>query len=829
MLRRKPLILPRYRPTLGFKQAQRPIRGAQYLEKRRVYQVAKELKLSSDALISMLKGMEIEVKSHMSVVSPDMLEAIGRKIEAEKKSSIEEVKRQKAKEEQQKKAEKPAPDRNRERGGGGTRKKAAGADSGRVAPLPEKEEGRRRGRRRGKGKDSEGLGEIREELNAKREVTVQADITAGNTGNGGNAGNAGNKRGKRSKRRKGAPDAKEVQDNVRRTLSQLNEGRVRRRYDRGPREEGAEDNGDTQQLKISEFITLGEFAEQLGVKAGEVITMCLQMGVMTTINQRLDMDTMQTVADEFGFEVVQTEAEEEADLEEIIEVEEVGEPEPRSPVVTVMGHVDHGKTSLLDHMRKSKVAEGESGGITQHIGAYVVKVDDGKSITFLDTPGHAAFTAMRARGSRVTDIVILVVAADDSVMPQTIEAIDHAKAAQVPLVVAVNKIDLPTSDPDRIKRELAERDVLVEEWGGKVPIAEISAMTGQGIDYLLELLVLEAELLELKANPYKMSRGTIIEAKLDKGRGPVATVLVQEGTLKVGDPFITGVNSGRIRALLDEHGQRVKEASPSIPVQVLGLPGVPQAGDIFAVASSEREAKELSQRRQLIKREQDQRKLRTVTLSDLQDQIQQGNVRELRVVVKGDVDGSVEAISQELGGITHEEVRVNVIHSAVGAISESDVLLAAASSAILIGFHVHTEPSARDLAGQEGVEIRNYRVIYEVIEEVRAALAGLLAPTMEEQVVGRAEIRQIFTSSRTGTIGGCMVQTGRIARNNQVRLLRDGEAIFTGVLASLRRFKDDVREVQDGFECGMGFEGFNDIQEGDIVEALVFVETARTL
>lgn len=790
------------------------------MEKRRVYQVAKELKLSSDALISMLKGMDIEVKSHMSVVAPDMLEAINRKIEEEKKSSIEEVKRQKAKEDQQKRASKPAPDRNRERSGTARKKSGANApEAGRAAPLPEKEDGsRRRGRRRGKGKETENVGGIREELGEKREVTAQV-ADASSQG-----------RRKRGKRRKGAPDAKEVQESVRRTLSQLNEGRVRRRYDRGgAREDESGEDGETQQLKVSEFITLGEFAEQLGVKASEVIAMCLQMGVMATINQRLDMDTMQTVADEFGYEVVQTEAEEEADLEDIIEAEEVGEPEPRPAVVTVMGHVDHGKTSLLDYLRKSKIAAGESGGITQHIGAYVVKMEDGRGVTFLDTPGHAAFTAMRARGSRVTDLVILVVAADDSVMPQTIEAIDHAKAAQVPLVVAINKIDLPTADVDKIKRELAERDVLVEEWGGKVPVAEISAITGQGIDHLIELIILESELLELKANPQKRSRGTIIEAKLDKGRGPVATVLVQEGTLRVGDPFITGVNSGRIRALLDEHGQRVEDAGPSVPVQVLGLPGVPQAGDIFAIASSEREAKDLSQRRQLIKREQDHRKLRTVTLSDLHDHIQQGKIQQLRVVIKGDVDGSVEAISQELGGITHEEVRVNVIHSAVGAISESDVLLAAASSAILIGFHVQTEPSARDLAAQEGVDIRNYRVIYEVIEEVRAALSGLLAPTMDEQVVGRAEIRQIFTASRTGTIGGCMVQSGTIARNNQVRIMREGESVFTGELASLRRFKDDVREVAEGFECGMGFEGFNDLQEGDIVEALVFVETARTL
>jgi translation initiation factor IF-2 len=494
-----------------------------------------------------------------------------------------------------------------------------------------------------------------------------------------------------------------------------------------------------------------------------------------------------------------------------------------------MGHVDHGKTSLLDYLRHAKVAEGESGGITQHIGAYSVPLSDGGSVTFLDTPGHAAFTAMRARGSRVTDLVILVVAADDSVMPQTIEAIDHARAAAVPMLIAINKIDLPTADPDKIKRELAERDVLVEEWGGKVPCVGISAKTGDGIDQLLEVLMLEAELLELKAVSEKMARGTIIEAKLDKGRGPVATVLVQEGTLREGDPFITGIYSSRVRALLNEHGGRVEVAGPSTPVQVLGFPGVPQAGDTFAVTNSEREAKDLSQRRQLIKREQDHRKLRSVTLSDLHDQIQQGNVQELRVIVKGDVDGSVEAISQELGGITHEEVRVNVIHNGVGAISESDVLLASASNAIILGFHVQIDPTAREVAQQEGVEVRNYKVIYEVVEEVRAALSGLLAPSYEEQVVGSAEVRQVFSSSRAGTIAGCMVQNGQIVRNNQVRVVRSGEAVFTGSIASLRRFKDDVREVNDGFECGIGIEGFNDIEEGDIIEALVMVETVRTL
>ena len=807
------------------------------MEKRRVYQVAKEQKLSSDALISMLKEMDFEIKSHMSVVSEDMLNAITRKIQEEKQSSIAEVKRQKEKEVSRKQSESPAKETPKKVGGGGRRRSTASSTGGVAkrgsvpnppveAPAPEKEEGsRRRNKRRGK-RDGNPMQDMRDGLTEKREVTARSSAPPEDGGNRG-----GRRRGGAKRRRGGgqAVDAKEVQENLRRTLSKLNEGRVRRRYERGPREDDEVELEENKELKIGEFITLGEFAEQLGIKANEVISICLQLGVMATINQRLDMDTMQTVADEFGYTVVPIEEDEETELEDLQVEEEVGDPEPRSAVVTVMGHVDHGKTSLLDYLRHAKVAESESGGITQHIGAYSVPLTDGGSVTFLDTPGHAAFTAMRARGSRVTDLVILVVAADDSVMPQTIEAIDHARAAAVPMVIAINKIDLPTADSDKIKRELAERDVLVEEWGGKVPCVGISAKNGDGIDQLLEVLMLEAELLELKAVSEKMARGTIIEAKLDKGRGPVATVLVQEGTLREGDPFITGIYSSRVRALLNEHGGRVEVAGPSTPVQVLGFPGVPQAGDTFAVTNSEREAKDLSQRRQLIKREQDHRKLRSVTLSDLHDQIQQGNVQELRVIVKGDVDGSVEAISQELGGITHEEVRVNVIHNGVGAISESDVLLASASNAIILGFHVQIDPTAREVAQQEGVEVRSYKVIYEVVEEVRAALSGLLAPTYEEQVVGKAEVRQVFSSSRAGTIAGCMVQNGQIARNNQVRVVRDGEAVFTGAIASLRRFKDDVREVNDGFECGIGIEGFNAIEEGDTIEALVMVETVRTL
>ena len=813
------------------------------MEKRRVYQVAKEQKLSSDALISMLKELGIEVKSHMSVVTPEMFEAITAKIKEEKQSSKDEMKRQRDKEEIRKQPVRPtstAPNKAQKKKQPTTNARSkqpvtnrktlqptASVPPADVGADPEKEERRRRNKRRGK-RESDPITELKDEFKDKREISAKTPTPPPMEEPAGRR-RSGKKRKGNANQSKEA-DAREVQENLKKTLSQLNEGRVRRRYDRSAREDSDEELEEIKEIMVSEFITLGEFAEQLGVKPNEVIAVCLQLGVMTTINQRLDMDTMQTVADEFGYTVTAVVDEEEPEIDESSDDEEIdGERVPRCPIVTVMGHVDHGKTSLLDYLRKAKVAEGESGGITQHIGAYSVPLESGKKITFLDTPGHAAFTAMRARGSRVTDLVIVIIAADDSIMPQTIEAIDHSKAAKVPMVIAINKSDLPTSDPEKIKRELAERDVLVEDWGGKVPCVQISALSGDGIDDLLEILILESEMLELTAVEECSAKGSIIEAKLDKGRGPVATVLIQQGILRVGDPIISGVYNGRVRALLDEYGNKLKEAGPSIPVQVLGLPGVPQAGDIFSVTKSEREAKDLSQRRQLMKREQDQRKLRSVTLSDLQYKIQQGKMQELRVVVKGDVDGSVEAIAQELGGIVHEEVRVSVIHSSVGAISESDVLLAAASEAILIGFHVQTEPSARELSQSEGVEIRNYKIIYEVVEEIRAALAGLLAPSTEENVVGTAEVRQTFSSSRTGNIAGCMVNNGQIIRSNNVRVLRDGEKVFSGNLSSLRRFKDDVREVNEGFECGIGLEGFNDIKEGDVIESIEIVETLRTL
>ena len=605
-------------------------------------------------------------------------------------------------------------------------------------------------------------------------------------------------------------------------------GTTRTRRRRRQDETSPEEEEQVGVLKINEFTTAGELAELMEVRPAEVITKCLQMGLMVTINQRLDMDTIGLVADEFGFEVEELEEFAEEELEEVSEDSEE-DLEPRPPVVTIMGHVDHGKTSLLDYIRSSNVVAGEAGGITQHIGAYHVALDNGRNITFLDTPGHEAFTAMRARGAHVTDVVVLIVAADDSVMPQTVEAINHARAADVPIVVAINKIDLPTANVDRITRQLSEQGVLVEAYGGQVQCCEISAKTGQNVSGLLELLALETDILELKANPNKRAKGTIVEAKLDRGRGNVATVLIQEGSLRVGDPFITGIYDGRVRAMLDERGNPVDVADPSTPVQVLGLNGLPQAGDSFYMTENERQAREISQRRQQLRREQDFHRIKRVSLVDIHEQIEAGKIQELRLIIKGDVDGSVEALSDSLAQITHEEVQLNVIHRGVGAISESDILLASASDAIIIGFNVRPDARARTVAAQEQVDIRLYRVIYEVVEEVRAALSGLLRPAVEENVVGAAEVRDTFQIPRAGTIAGCYVSEGTILRNALARVLRDSVVVYEGVIASLRRFKDDAREVQAGFECGIGIENFNDVKVGDTIEVYEQVETMRTL
>ncbi len=580
-------------------------------------------------------------------------------------------------------------------------------------------------------------------------------------------------------------------------------------------------------LKVTEYIAVNELANLMNVSVSEVIQKFIGLGLMVSINQRLDVDTITLVADEFGFEV-DFQEEYTAEL-----LEDTDDPEDtlvsRSPVVTIMGHVDHGKTSLLDYIRKENVVAGESGGITQHIGAYKVKLDDGKYITFLDTPGHEAFTAMRARGAKVTDIVVLIVAADDAVMPQTVEAINHSLAAGVPIIIAINKIDKPGSNIEKIKQQLADRNVLVEDWGGKYQCVEISAKAGLNIDTLLEKIVLEAELLELKANPDRLARGTVVESQLDKGKGITATVLIQKGTLKVGDPFVAGNHHGRVRAMFDERSKKVQEAPPSTPVLVLGFEGAPQAGDSFIITESEREAREVAIKRMQLKREQDYRQVRHITLDDIATQISEGVVQELALVVKGDVDGSVEALSDSFMKLSNKEVTINVIHKGVGAITEGDVLLAAASGAIIIGFHVRPSTNARRLAETEKVDIRQYNVIYDAINEVKSALEGMLAPILSEELVATIEIRDTFKVPKVGTVAGCYVQDGKITRNDKIRLFRDGVVIYSGELATLKRFKDDVKEVDAGYECGLNISNYNDIKVGDIIEAYKIKSTKKKL
>lgn len=580
-------------------------------------------------------------------------------------------------------------------------------------------------------------------------------------------------------------------------------------------------------IKVTEFIAVNEMANLMKVSVSDVIAKCIGLGIMVSINQRLDVETITLVADEFGFEV---EFEDEYTSEELEDTPD--DPEtliPRPPVVTIMGHVDHGKTSLLDRIRSSNVVAGESGGITQHIGAYQVEVASGKFITFLDTPGHEAFTAMRARGAKVTDIVILIVAADDAVMPQTVEAINHAQAAGVPIIIAINKIDKPGANPDKIRQQLADRNILVEDWGGRYQCVEISAKANLKIEELLEKVLLEAEVLELKANAERQARGTVIESQLDKGRGITGTILVQKGTLKVGDPFVAGVFYGRVRAMFDERNRKIDTAPPSTPVLVLGFEGAPQAGDTFVVVNSERDAREISLKRQQLKREQDQRQIHHITLDEIARQISIGGVKELPLIVKGDVDGSVEALSDSLMKLSNEEVLVRVIHKGVGGISEGDVLLAAASGAIIIGFHVRPNLNARKLAENEKVDIRLYNVIYDAINEVKSALEGLLSPVISEEVVATIEVRDTFKVPKIGTVAGCYVQEGKVIRTNKIRLIRQGIVVHDGELASLRRFKDDVKEVDAGYECGLNINNFNDIKVGDIIEAYKMVETKKKL
>ncbi len=580
-------------------------------------------------------------------------------------------------------------------------------------------------------------------------------------------------------------------------------------------------------LQVTEFISAAELANMMNVSVTEIISTCMAIGLFVSINQRLDAETISIVADEFGFDVNFVSA----DSQEIVE-EEDDDPsllKDRAPIVTVMGHVDHGKTSLLDQIRHSNIIAGEAGGITQHIGAYAVELDDGKRITFLDTPGHEAFTAMRARGAKVTDVAIIVVAADDSVMPQTVEAINHAQAANVPIVIAINKIDKENAAPEKVKEELANLNILVEDWGGKFQSQEISAKAGQNIDNLLEKVLLEAEILELKANPDKLSAGTVIESSLDKGRGYIATILVQNGTLHVGDIVVAGTTHGKVKAMFNERGQRIKEAGPSTPVLILGLDGAPLAGDTFNVIKSESEAKSITTKRQQLIREQGLRTQKHITLDEIGRRIAIGDFKELNIIIKGDVDGSVEALSDSLLKLGTEEIQVNIIHKAVGQVTEGDVLLASASNAIIIGFQVRPSMAARKLAEQEQIDIRLYSVIYNAINEIKSAIEGMLSPEIEEKILANLEVRDVFKISKVGTVAGCMVLDGKIRRNSSIRLIRDGIVVFTGELGSLKRFKEDVKEVSSGYECGLNIERFNDIKVGDIIEAFETVEIARKL
>jgi len=644
---------------------------------------------------------------------------------------------------------------------------------------------------------------------------------------------------KRTKKRKKGPsvDDKDVEATLQETLRELEAGasRVRQKRRRQRRDDRAaerelqemerEDQSST--LRVTEFISTGELANLMDVAVTDVISTLFQAGMMVSINQRLDADTITIVADEFGFEIEFIADFTETDV--VIEDDEEADLKDRAPVVTVMGHVDHGKTSLLDYIRSEDVVAGEAGGITQHIGAYQVSLKSGKIITFLDTPGHEAFTAMRARGAQVTDVVVLVVAADDAVMPQTIEAINHAQAAGVPIVVAINKMDRPEANPDRVMQQLADQNVLVEQWGGEVQCEKVSAKTGDGISELLDKVLLEAEMKDLKANPDRNAVGSVIESRLEKGRGNVATVLVEKGTLSVGDTFIVGVWSGRVRAMFDERDRRVEAVGPSQPALVIGLDGSPAVGDQFIVLDSEKEAKDLAQRRQQIQREQSLRQRKHITLDEIGRRLALGDFQELNLIVKGDVAGSVEALSDSLMKLGTEEVVVNIIHKGVGAINESDVVLASASDAIIVGFQVRPVVGARKMAEQEEIDIRLYSVIYHAIEEVKDALEGLLSPERSEKIVGVAEVRETFKVPKVGMIAGCSVQEGRINRNDKVHLIRDGVVIYDGTLSSLKRFKDDVREVQNGYECGIGIENFNDLKVGDQIESYEIVETKRTL
>ncbi|MCC9166683.1 translation initiation factor IF-2 [Pontibacter harenae] len=701
-------------------------------------------------------------------------------------------------------------------------------------------EGAQQGQQQGQGQQNNAPGQG----NNRPIVAVQQRGPAGGQrgpgGGGGRGPKGGNRNAPAPRVEKAEVTDKEIQEQIKATLAKLSGGKGgsgnRAKYRREKRsaiadateERRMQEQEEAKILRVTEFVSANDLAALMNVSVNDVIKVCMQLGMFVSINQRLDAEAITIISDEFGYNVEFITNEDEQALETIVEENEA-DLEERAPIVTIMGHVDHGKTSLLDYIRNANVTAGEAGGITQHIGAYKVKTESGRTVTFLDTPGHEAFTAMRARGAKVTDVVIIVVAADDSVMPQTKEAINHAQAAGSPIIIALNKVDKPNANPDKVREELANMNILVEEWGGKYQAQEVSAKTGQGIPDLLEKVLLEAELLELKANPDRQAIGTVIEASLDKGRGYVATVLVQTGTLKIGDVVLAGSHYGRVKAMTDHRGKKMKEAGPSTPVQLLGLDGAPQAGDKFVVMESEREAREISSNRSQVQREQSLRTRKHITLDEIGRRLAIGSFKELNVIVKGDVDGSVEALSDSLLKLSTNEVQVNIINKGVGAISESDVLLASASDAIIIGFQVRPSQNARRLAEQEQIDVRLYSIIYDAINEVKDAMEGMLAPTLKEEITGNVEVREVFKITKVGTIAGCMVTDGSIQRNAKVRLVRDGIVVHDGEILALKRFKDDVAEVRQGYECGISLKGYNDIEVGDVIEAYVEKEVKRTL
>jgi translation initiation factor IF-2 len=784
------------------------------LSKLRVYEYAKKMNMSSKEVLTILERMDVKVNNHMSVMDEGMIQKVEQYVKRIKEgASAAEARGQNS---QGDKREKRGPGKNRPSARKGGR---PGGKPNREGQAQKQKQAQGQGQQKPPRPNQGAVGaesrkpEVKSEEPQKSAVLAEAEVFETKV-----------ERGRKQEPRKGR--VSKLKEDGKPSEKPAAKGKGKRKG--GWKGEHREKQAPVlpKEITVSGPLTVGEFAKLLRREASAVIKKLISLGVMVTINQEIDVETMSILAEEFNVTLNYKEEVDESNFEEQEEIDAPEDLVERPPVVTIMGHVDHGKTTLLDKIRHSNVTAEEAGGITQHIGAYQVEVN-GKKITFLDTPGHEAFTTMRARGAQVTDITVLVVAADDGVMPQTVEAINHAKAANVPIIVAVNKMDKPEANPDRVKQQLTEHGLVPEEWGGDTIFVPVSAMRGDGIDELLEMILLQAEILELKANPNKRARGVVIEAELDKGRGAVATVLVQNGTLKVGDGIVAGNYFGKIRAMVNDRGRRVKTASPSTPVEILGLPDVPNPGDQFMVFEDEKKGRAIAEKRLARAREEERGASTRVNLDDLFKKIQQGEVKELNIIIKADVQGSAEALRMALEKIDVEGVRVKIIHSGVGAINESDVTLASASNAIIIGFNVRPDAHARMTAEQEKVEIRLHRVIYDVTREIESAMKGMLDPEFEEKVVGTAEVRQIFKVSKVGTIAGCYVTEGKVVRDGQVRLVRDGVVIHEGKLDTLKRFKDDVREVAQGYECGLTIQNFNDIKEGDVIEVFVIQEVER--